>query len=1050
MKKIDLVFVLAITFALFVCASGIVSATIYAPDNYAKIPWAVDAADEGDTIIVRDRTYVETVDVNKAVNLTSVTSTTITVYFNDSDSDIMVLGNANYYEIGLCKSNGAITYIIDKSTGQSVTLGSRYKCLWGAVFPDGTPNYVGGCSYDATWPNRFSYVWSEATQTLTLNYDPNPAASQQITAQVTTTASEDPYFDMRLRLQNNWGYVLDYIHLPSDLVFLEADVEEAILPILPGVVLEPAFFDQNRSYTVRYPGYPGVFADYASLSLKQGNIAIYTLYEPGRLAPVNLGFIHDDEYIPDSTFYFHAFHIMLADGEEWTSPLVRFRVSQLLLETIAAYRADNELDQFPSLAAKLGNRYDVIVKAPLLKADADQLAMPFTAYGDLLAQLPSPSILHPVAFQPGGHDENYPDFLPPNLAWGTTEEFRAMFEEAHRLGLLVMPYTNPTWWDDESPTLQSLPPSLTINDLAVLDPDGEPVYEYYGPRGGYVMSPYPSFVQQRLALLVQQMTEELPSDLLFEDQIGARPWLYDFNTASPDPMAYIEGWIGHTKTYRETLLMTELGFDRLAEIEVGFHGSVLLPERYGYTHDWWGTGTWHPYPLAPLMAHDKVLFYQHDLAPETMTVDKGTLTWNLAFGYMLNYDLVTGGLDNPWLDVVAAFQKYVTARNAGEAMANFAYLEGNVTQTTFETIIVLANWDEAMSYDTGQHTLPPQGVLVTSTNGDLTAGIFTAYNNISLSPGEHYLIEERNASEIIVHQPFGNDTNLTLELLAIWNTTDFINVSGYMREGQLIAAVPFNVTAEGVTFTYQQQVEAQNVSYYRIIKEENYLPIANFTYFPENPVVNETVTFNASNSTDPDGTIVNYEWDFGDGNITCVAEPIITHSHASAGSYNINLTITDDDGATNSTNKTITIYPTTIFDTGSTANPYPSIMGNHTGTIKSNHTVIATKLYTYPCEGTGGHTEYAEIRNATWNATATWKGYASDWHNISFDKPVVLLANEIYNYTIKTGSYPQIHHTDELEVASGAGTITCDKFIDANGKIYTDWIPAIRLWGIEK
>ena len=135
-----------------------------------------------------------------------------------------------------------------------------------------------------------------------------------------------------------------------------------------------------------------------------------------------------------------------------------------------------------------------------------------------------------------------------------------------------------------------------------------------------------------------------------------------------------------------------------------------------------------------------------------------------------------------------------------------------------------------------------------------------------------------------------------------------------------------------------------------------------------------------------------------------------------------------------------------IFDTGLPSNPYPSIMGNHTGTIKPNYTVIATKLYTYPCIGTGGHTEYAHIWNATWNATATWEGYAGDWHNITFDKTVVLLENESYNYIIRTGSYPQIHHTDNLGVANGMGTITCDKFIDANGKVYNDGIPAIRLF----
>jgi len=133
-----------------------------------------------------------------------------------------------------------------------------------------------------------------------------------------------------------------------------------------------------------------------------------------------------------------------------------------------------------------------------------------------------------------------------------------------------------------------------------------------------------------------------------------------------------------------------------------------------------------------------------------------------------------------------------------------------------------------------------------------------------------------------------------------------------------------------------------------------------------------------------------------------------------------------------------------IFDTGTPSNPYPSIAGTHNGTITTNKTIIVTKLYTYPCAGTGGHTEYARIWNKTWEATATWDGYACDWHNITFDKTVVLLPNETYNYTIRTGSYPQIIHGKEFNATGGE--ITCTEFIDANGKIYYDWIPAIRLW----
>ena len=132
-----------------------------------------------------------------------------------------------------------------------------------------------------------------------------------------------------------------------------------------------------------------------------------------------------------------------------------------------------------------------------------------------------------------------------------------------------------------------------------------------------------------------------------------------------------------------------------------------------------------------------------------------------------------------------------------------------------------------------------------------------------------------------------------------------------------------------------------------------------------------------------------------------------------------------------------------VFDTGTPLNLYPSISGTHNGAITTNQTIIATKLYTYPCAGTGGHTEYARIRNKTWEATATWDGYASDWHNITFDKPVVLLPNKTYNYTIRTDSYPQIHHNRTLTVPNGE--IMCTKFTDANGRVYYDWIPAIRL-----
>jgi hypothetical protein len=226
--------------------------------------------------------------------------------------------------------------------------------------------------------------------------------------------------------------------------------------------------------------------------------------------------------------------------------------------------------------------------------------------------------------------------------------------------------------------------------------------------------------------------------------------------------------------------------------------------------------------------------------------------------------------------------------------------------------------------------------------------------------------------------------------------------------------------------------------------KENQPPTASFIYSPQNPAIGEEMTFDASSSYDSDGEIVAYEWKFGDGNAD--SGEIVTYSYVAEGSYTVTLTVTDNGGLSDSISKVVAVkpLPSSIFDTGSPANPYPSISGTHNGRIKPNQTLTVRKLYTYPCPGTGGHTEYARIWNSTWNATATWEGYVGDWHNITFDKSFTLHAGEEYNYTIRTGSYPQIHRNRTLLTANG--WINCTEFVDANGREYYDWIPAIKLF----
>ena len=88
------------------------------------------------------------------------------------------------------------------------------------------------------------------------------------------------------------------------------------------------------------------------------------------------------------------------------------------------------------------------------------------------------------------------------------------------------------------------------------------------------------------------------------------------------------------------------------------------------------------------------------------------------------------------------------------------------------------------------------------------------------------------------------------------------------------------------------------------------LPTPSFTFTPPSPVVDGSITFNASESYDQDGNITSYEWNFDDGNTTETSDPIIAHSYSSAGNYNVTLTVRDNLNLTNSTKKHISISQT--------------------------------------------------------------------------------------------------------------------------------------------
>ncbi|WP_455211666.1 PKD domain-containing protein [Kaarinaea lacus] len=95
---------------------------------------------------------------------------------------------------------------------------------------------------------------------------------------------------------------------------------------------------------------------------------------------------------------------------------------------------------------------------------------------------------------------------------------------------------------------------------------------------------------------------------------------------------------------------------------------------------------------------------------------------------------------------------------------------------------------------------------------------------------------------------------------------------------------------------------------------------------PTNGTEGVAVSFDGSGSSDPDGSVVAYDWDFGDN--SAGAGATVTHTYT-AGTYTVTLTVTDDMGATGDTTLTIDIAASTepqapIADAGG---PYEAEVG---------------------------------------------------------------------------------------------------------------------------
>ncbi len=124
---------------------------------------------------------------------------------------------------------------------------------------------------------------------------------------------------------------------------------------------------------------------------------------------------------------------------------------------------------------------------------------------------------------------------------------------------------------------------------------------------------------------------------------------------------------------------------------------------------------------------------------------------------------------------------------------------------------------------------------------------------------------------------------------------------------------------EGATATASTQVTVQNRP-----------PTASFSVTPNPVPTNAPVTFNGSGSTDPDGTVATYEWDL-DGNGTYETNtgstPTASRAYPTAGNVTVGLRVTDNNGATATTTRVLTVKANQLPTASFTVSPSPATVG---------------------------------------------------------------------------------------------------------------------------
>lgn len=525
--------------------------------------------------------------------------------------------------------------------------------------------------------------------------------SPDLDVTVTAEPAGDGRRDFRISLVNRGVKAVSSCEFPARRRFAPESVKRFVYPGRGnyglGMAFNAKFFrptgDKRRPYLSYRVQYPTLFADFAFLETVDGStVAVYGLQPRTGIEPWE----NRTPFNPGATgvggdakggWYDHSFALWAKVGGTWTSPKVRIASGLTLEAALADYAAANGFRRTLADKVKDAATLERLKRAPLVLTGDVTTETLMT----LQEALPVPTLVHTPSFLHGGFDKQYPDVLPPNPKFGTQARFREVVDALRARGHVFCPYTNPTWWCDEprGPTFRKWG-----DGALAIQRDGRWRREAYGPRNrdkGFVQTYFHPGSHEGNRRTVRQFVEEIPADLLFEDQTGGRDWIWDFNPASPSPTAHSEGMLSMVQEHARSLpIAAEDGWDHLAEYNTALMGCTwrlvpMTPDQMQlplFKEDF-PADTWTIEPVSLRLFHDKCLFYMHNLGLSVRHPREAV--WMLALGFQMSFrtnvqrflgvdpHLNTDRNESALYDYVHLLQKEVVSRLAGEPLVAFRH-----------------------------------------------------------------------------------------------------------------------------------------------------------------------------------------------------------------------------------------------------------------------------------------------------------------------------------------------------------------------------------------